>query len=87
MSNYLDIKHVIGVADGTNALIFGLKASGLQPGQEIIISPHTYIATAAAIKIAGGQPICGKIDQYGYLDGNSLGDSVLKILLALCLLN
>ena len=74
LASYVNIKHAIGVADGTNALVFGLKASGIQPGQEVIISPHTYIATAAAIKIAGGQPICGKIDKHGYLDGDSLGD-------------
>ncbi len=57
LAEYLGCKHVIGVADGTVALTLSLKASGLKKGQEVIISSHTFIATAAAIKDAGGIPV------------------------------
>ena len=48
LKNYLQVKHVFGVADGTNALILALRAMGIHHGDEVILSSHTYIATAAA---------------------------------------
>lgn len=57
LAEYIGCKHVIGVADGTVALTLSLKAAGLKKGQEVIISSHTFIATAAAIKDAGGVPV------------------------------
>lgn len=57
LAEYIGCKHVIGVADGTVALNLSLKAAGLKKGQEVIISSHTFIATAAAIKDAGGIPV------------------------------
>jgi len=57
LSEYLGCKHVIGVADGTVALTLSLKAAGLRKDQEVIVSSHTFVATAAAIKDAGGIPV------------------------------
>jgi hypothetical protein len=57
LATYLGCKHVIGVADGTAALVFSLKASGIQPGDEVIVSTHTFIATAAAVKHIGAIPV------------------------------
>ena len=57
LSNFMSVKHCSGVADGTNAMVLGLQASGIGPGDEVIISSHTYIATAAAIKLVGAVPI------------------------------
>ena len=68
LANYTGINNVIGVGDGTNALVIGLLCSGIKPGDQVIISPHTYVATAAAIKLAGGVPVCCNIDHFGYLD-------------------
>ena len=39
------------MADGTNAMFIGLKALDIEPDDEIIISSHTYVATAAAIHL------------------------------------
>ena len=64
LSKILKAKHVIGVADGTNALILSLKALNIKRGDEVIISSHTYIATASAIHDCGGIPVvidCKKI--------------------------
>ena len=49
LKDYLGVKHALGVADGTNALIIGLKAAGIGPGDEVIVPSHTYIASAASI--------------------------------------
>ncbi len=55
-------KHAIGVADGTNAILVGLRALDLPPGSEVIIASHTYVATAGAPHFAGLTPVpvdCG----------------------------
>ncbi len=52
----------IGMGNATDALEIGLMAGGLKQGNEVIISSHTMIATASAIKVAGGNPVpieCG----------------------------
>lgn len=59
---YLGVKHVIGVADGTMGLLLPLLALDLQPGDEVIVPSHTFVASAAAIHHAGGTPVlvdCG----------------------------
>ncbi len=59
---FLDVKHVFGVGDGTNALMLSLHAAGIGPGDEVILCSHTYIATAAAVHFAGAKPVlveCG----------------------------
>jgi len=57
LAKYLGCKHAIGVADGTVAITFSLKAAGLMPGDEVIVCSHTFIATAAAVVHAGGIPV------------------------------
>ena len=55
-------KYAIGMANGTDTLFLALKASGIVPGDEVILASHTYIATAAAVHFAGGTPVlvdCG----------------------------
>ena len=54
---YLGVKHAIGLSDGTNAMLLGLRASGLEPGAEVILPAHCFIAAAQAIHFAGGIPI------------------------------
>jgi dTDP-4-amino-4,6-dideoxygalactose transaminase len=58
----IGIKHVLGVADGTNALILSLHAAGVGHGDKVIMSSHTYIATAASAHFVGATPVlveCG----------------------------
>jgi dTDP-4-amino-4,6-dideoxygalactose transaminase len=57
LSGYLGCRHAIGVADGTAALEMSLAAAGLQRGDEVILSSHTFIATAAAVHHLGGVPV------------------------------
>lgn len=57
LAAYLGCKHAIGVADGTAALVFSLKAAGIKPGDEVIVSSHTFIATAAAVNHVGATPV------------------------------
>ena len=57
LASYLGCKHAIGVADGTAALVFALKAAGIGEGDEVIVSSHTFVATAAAVHTVGGTPV------------------------------
>lgn len=62
LARYLGVKHVIGVADGTVALMMGLRAAGIGPGDEVIVPSHTFVASAAAIHHVGATPVladCG----------------------------
>jgi len=57
LANYLGVKHVIGVADGTIAMMMGLRAAGIGNGDEVIVPSHTFVASAAAIHHVGAQPV------------------------------
>jgi dTDP-4-amino-4,6-dideoxygalactose transaminase len=62
LAGFLSARHAVGVANATDGLIIGLRAAGVQPGDEVIFCSHTMVATAAAIHFAGGVPVpveCG----------------------------
>lgn len=50
-------KHAIAVSDGTNGILLGLRAMGLEHGSEIIIQSHSFIAAAQSIHFAGCTPV------------------------------
>ena len=62
ISQYSQVKHAIGCASGSDALILALKAIGLQHGDEVIIPTFTFFATAGAVVHAGGRPVFVDID-------------------------
>ncbi|MBU4116825.1 MAG: DegT/DnrJ/EryC1/StrS family aminotransferase [Nanoarchaeota archaeon] len=55
--NYFGVKFALGVDSGTTALQLALIASGIKPGDEIILPCYTYIATALAISNIGAKPV------------------------------
>ncbi len=68
LKKFLKVKHVFGVADGTNALILGLKAMGLKEGDEVIVPSHTYIASAASVVLVGATPVLCDIGEDNLID-------------------
>lgn len=62
MENYLQVKHVIPCANGTDALQIAMMALDLKPGDEVITASFTYVATAEVIGLLGLTPVLVDVD-------------------------
>ena len=62
LEDYLDIKHVVPCANGTDALQIALMALSLEPGDEVICPSFTYVATAEVISLLGLTPVMTDVD-------------------------
>src|SRR6266705_373680 len=59
-------KHAIAVTNGTAALHVALLAHGIGPGQEVVIPPLTFFATASTVLLCGAKPVFVDIDRSSY---------------------
>ncbi len=62
LSRYLDIKHVIPCANGTDALQIAMMALGLEPGDEVITPSFTYVATTEVVALLRLKPVFVEVD-------------------------
>ena len=73
ISEFVGAKHVFGVANGTDALIIGLRSCGIGEGDEVIVPSHTYIASPASIHFVGAKPILTELGADGMMDSEIAG--------------
>lgn len=76
-AEYIGVKHAIAVVNGTAALDLILKAFEIGPGDEVITTPFTFIATANSILFQGAKPVFADIDPKTYnLDPNDVVEKI-----------
>jgi len=77
LAAYLDVKHVIPCGNGTDALQLALMAMDLKPGDEVITSPFTFVATVEVIALLGLKPVfvdC-EVDSFN-IDPDKVAESI-----------
>jgi len=77
LENFLSVKHVVACGNGTDALQIALMSLNLKPGDEIITSGFTFIATAEVIALLGLKPVLVDVDPNTFLlDVNKLEKAI-----------
>lgn len=66
MASLHGVRHAIGVASGTDALLLGLLGAGVRAGDEVITTPFTFVATAEVIEHAGARPVFVDIEEASF---------------------
>jgi dTDP-4-amino-4,6-dideoxygalactose transaminase len=61
-ARYLGVRHVVSVANGTDALTIALQALGVGPGDEVVVPAFTFYASAEAIPPSGATPVFCDVD-------------------------
>ena len=76
LAKFTGANYSVGVGNATDAMEIFLEAIGLNKGDEIIISSHTMLATASAIRVAGGVPVPVDIGDDNLIDIHSIEEAI-----------
>ena len=76
IADYVGTRHAVALNSGTDALIFGMIAAGVGPGDEVISPPNSFVASTAAIVRAGGTPVFADVRRDGLIDPEAVAAAV-----------
>lgn len=77
LADYVGVQHCISCGNGTDALLMGLMANEVGPGDAIFTTPFTFIATAEVIALLGARPVFVDIDPVTYnIDPKALAEAI-----------
>jgi UDP-2-acetamido-2-deoxy-ribo-hexuluronate aminotransferase len=77
LADYVKVKHAVGVADGTKALLIALMALGVSRDDEVIVPAFTFFATASMAALLGAKPVFVDIDPISYTLDPSLLEAAI----------
>src|SRR5437867_1046038 len=63
VADRVDAKHAVAVTSGTTAIFLALVAAGVRAGDEVVVPDVTFIATANAVRLAGGTAVLADVDE------------------------
>lgn len=79
LEDYLGVNHALVVNSGTTALVSALEALEVGQGDEVIVPPFTFIATANAVKLVGADPVFADIERTTYgLDPHAVESKITE---------
>ncbi|MBL8101546.1 MAG: DegT/DnrJ/EryC1/StrS family aminotransferase [Anaerolineales bacterium] len=77
IATYLGVKHAIGLASGTDALVIALRALNIGEGDEVVIPAYTFFATAGTVMSVGAKPVFVDVDPQSYqIDVNKIKSAI-----------
>lgn len=75
-ASYCGAKYAIGVNSGTDALFLALKVLNIGPGDEVIVPPNSFLATASCVIAAGATPVFADIREDLNIDPNLIEEKI-----------
>jgi dTDP-4-amino-4,6-dideoxygalactose transaminase len=66
LADFVGVRHAVTCASGTDALVMALMAKGVGPGDAIITTPFTFMASAEAISLVGATPVFVDVDPHTF---------------------
>ena len=80
LARYCGVPHAVGVASGTDALLIALMALGVGPGDAVLTTPFTFVATAEVIQLLGARPVFVDVDPQTFnIDPQALEEAVARV--------